>query len=319
MRLDCRTPVNVWYRNAIFIFCLLFGNTLIEAQENKTMYSEQQQFADPHWHENGCVACHSKKPDTQGLYLRESHVDTICSNCHDTELSLKYHHPSGINLPESMQSRMSQSFQQSAIKSKGEVTCSTCHDLTIQCQARNDQQHGLNPLFFREGPYRSRNAICYECHKETAYARLNPHDQINQSGEINQQICGVCHKKIEELKSANSIKDVTFNADDDLNTMCTGCHPWQPHPGGGFFFGSKRDQPPNHLVVPSKSVRDRMTRTEATNLIILPVEPKSGKIFCGTCHNPHAKGVMKNQKAIAGADSENRLRAQKICEQCHDL
>lgn len=329
-----------WCTNAVLIFFwILFYNTLVEAQEVQMIYSEQQllahpdlvpsllgketislkQIPNPHWRDDGCIACHSSKPNKKDLHLRESYVDAVCNNCHAVMPSGEFHHPSGIKLPKSMQSRMPHSFQQSVKKNKGEVTCTTCHDLPIQCQPRSSQEHGLNPLFFREGPYRTRDAICYRCHKESAYTRLNPHSQVDPSDNPKEQNCGVCHQDIEKLSSAKSIQDVTFNVKDNLNGMCTGCHPWQPHPGGGSFFGVKHKQPPNHLVVPSKKVRERMTKTENQNVIILPLEPESGKVFCGTCHNPHAKNVIKVPVAARGAESKNRLRAEKICGKCHDM
>ena len=57
---------------------------------------------------------------------------------------------------------------------------------------------------------------------------------------------------------------------------------------------------------------------EKKNNIVLPLEPGSGKVFCGTCHNPHEKGVIKLKAAAKGADANKRLRMQKICKNCHD-
>ena len=52
--------------------------------------------------------------------------------------------------------------------------------------------------------------------------------------------------------------------------------------------------------------------------VLLPLEPGTGKVFCGTCHNPHEAGVVKNAAATKGAGSKQRLRMVDICEQCHD-
>ena len=317
----------------------LFCGTQVEAQEKQMAYSEQQllenpnlvpllfgkgeivlkQIPDPHWRDDGCIACHSKKPDKKGLHLRGADVDAMCNRCHSVVPIHSYHHPSAIKSPKSMQARMPRSFKQSIKQNKGKITCITCHDSPMQCLPKHKQERGLNPLFFREGPYRTRDAICYRCHKESAYTRLNPHKQINARGDFKEKICGVCHQGIEQLSTTKSIQDVVFNVEDDLSNICTGCHPKQPHPGGASIFGAKRKQPPNHLVVPSNRVRERMAQKQKENDIILPLEPESGKIFCGTCHNPHAKGVIKDPAAARGAESKNRSRAQKICDICHEM
>jgi len=110
---------------------------------------------------------------------------------------------------------------------------------------------------------------------------------------------------------------VGFNVTRDLSLMCTGCHPWKPHPGGAFSFFSKKEGP-DHLVVPSKDVARRMKRMERKNDVVFPLEPGSGKMFCGTCHNSHEKGVVRSAAADRGADSKHRLRLTKMCTQCHE-
>ena len=55
------------------------------------------------------------------------------------------------------------------------------------------------------------------------------------------------------------------------------------------------------------------------NQVNLPLEESTGKVYCGTCHNPHERGVIKNVTGSKGADEPKRLRATNICENCHDL
>ena len=334
----CKTCILVLYFLAnVSVVAQEVKSQVAKRQSGESMYTEQQllaepglipalvasgklkgdQIPDPHWRSDACFTCHSGTPSSQNAAGSSSDLDTFCSNCHQSDLTNNYHHPSAIEIHKTMRSRMPEPMRSTLINKK--ITCNTCHDMTIQCAKNNKQSQGLNPLFIRNGPYRTRGALCYSCHDEHAYKRLNPHNQINKNGKTDTRICGVCHKNIESLSSAKNIEEVEFNVTDDLNKLCTGCHPWIPHPGGGSLFGSNNRQPPNHLVLPSENVQEKIDDTLKHSSFILPTEPESGKIFCGSCHNPHAKGVITNEKAAAGAESKHRLRTSNICEQCHDL
>lgn len=108
---------------------------------------------------------------------------------------------------------------------------------------------------------------------------------------------------------------VDFAVAGDLTKLCTGCHVWVPHPGGAFAFSSKEG--PNHLVAPSAGVARRMQQAAQAQGITLPLDPNNGKVYCGTCHNVHAQGVLQGA-AARGAESKNRLRAPQLCVTCHD-
>ena len=60
---------------------------------------------------------------------------------------------------------------------EGKLVCSTCHDMYLQCQD-DDQTEALNRRFLRGAPYMKRTALCFRCHDEKKYARLDPHNQI---------------------------------------------------------------------------------------------------------------------------------------------
>lgn len=277
-----------------------------------------EQIPDPHWRTDGCVACHKKLPDKKGLHLRHKNTDQTCNTCHSIVSSHDYIHPSSIVPDKSMQKRMAESFRQAINKSNGQITCTTCHDLPMQCKSERFKERGLNPLFFRNGPYKSRSGICYECHDASAYRRLNPHDQISDQGKLLKDRCSLCHQSLDKLKKARSIDEVDFNVKGNLSSMCTGCHPWRPHPGGSMLFARKKKIGLNHLVKPPKDIMRKIETTTLERNIVLPLAPDSGQIFCGTCHNPHEKGVIKTAAAAHGADSETRLRMKSICEGCHD-
>jgi hypothetical protein len=96
-----------------------------------------------------------------------------------------------------------------------------------------------------------------------------------------------------------------------------GCHKKRAHPGALFKFGMQ-GKSLEHMVVPSDAIAKKMVKSQQSGHITLPLEPGSEKIFCGTCHNVHEKGVIKRALAAKGADSKNRLREQQICINCHE-
>lgn len=269
----------------------------------------------PHWQQDQCVSCHAKTPDKKSLHLKSKSSEKLCNSCHDSISQHSYIHPTGMHVDKEMVARMPASFRNAIRSEKGRLGCVTCHDLTKTCLVQKRGERLTNPKFFRNGPYKTRTDICYLCHDEKRYQRLNPHQQMT-AGKIRKESCLVCHKNGDKLDTAKSISDVDFNVGGNLSSMCTGCHPYQPHPGGSFSFTGKGQ--PNHLVKPPKNIARRMTTMAKRNGIVLPLAPGTGEVFCGTCHNPHQRGVIRIAAAAKGAGSKNRLRMQKMCANCHD-
>lgn len=274
----------------------------------------------PHqFSKDSCRACHTKPQNIS--VIKKSHANKICIACHQALSKHDYIHPSDLKPSSQMKKNMDKTFTPSLNSERGKVTCTVCHDLSIQCLDKREPELGLNPYFLRGGPYTSRSDVCYRCHDKKAYQRLNPHEQIDKNGNIKQDKCALCHKNITKLDRAKSIKDVDFLVNGDLSSMCKGCHKWNPHPGGSFnfSFSGKKKKGPNHLVIPPKRIKDTIDKMSNKTGIRMPLDPKTGQVFCGTCHNPHQKGVIKISEAAHGADERFRLRKQDICEQCHDF
>jgi predicted CXXCH cytochrome family protein len=289
---------------------------LSEKQQHSTQKKDKE-FHNPHWQDEGCQACHKGKPTRNNLKLHTSDINTLCNSCHKTISQHSYIHPYGMTPSKKIMKNMPGSFSAAVKRGSGKLTCITCHDLPMTCLPEKKSHKGLNPLFFREGPYKTRTELCYRCHDKSKYQRLNPHDQISEEGVLKEKLCTVCHVSTEKLATAKNIEEVDFNYQGDLSAMCAGCHPVKPHPGGSFsFFSNKKG--PNHLVKPPENILRYKQKMEKKNNIVLPLEPGTGKVFCGTCHNPHEKGVIKVQAAAKGAGSDKRLRMQKICINCHD-
>jgi hypothetical protein len=67
-------------------------------------------------------------------------------------------------------------------------------------------------------------------------------------------------------------------------------------------------------------VRDEIDRSEKSMNVIFPLIPR-GRITCSTCHNPHQKEVMRNDRSRSGAGEPKRLRmpSPMICRGCHSV
>jgi predicted CXXCH cytochrome family protein len=294
-----------------------------EAEEIPRLLAERrispEQIPNPHWREDACPACHRGAPTEQDHALRSGDINRLCNNCHDVASVHSYIHAVGMAPSVEKRNRMPEPFRQAVARGGGVVTCITCHDLPMQCRKERFGERELNPLFFRGGPFRDRTDLCFNCHDPARYERLNPHDQISDEGELNQQRCQVCHNITPNRREVKSIDDVSFNVTGDLTPLCTGCHPWRPHPGGSWaqFSGNHA----NHLVVPPEKILKRIKEAERQRDVVLPLEPGSGRVFCATCHNPHERGVQRYGRADRGADGFKRLRyagGVPICMNCHD-
>jgi hypothetical protein len=268
----------------------------------------------PHWRVDACGACHAGTPVRGSTRLRDRDINRLCNSCHEAVSPHSYIHTVGSVPPKEMRARMAKGFQQAIDRGGGVVSCIACHDLPLQCLPANSSKRGLNPLFFRDGPFRSRTDLCYRCHDLKAYERLNPHDQIGANGKLREDRCLVCHEHVP--RPTENAADTDFNVQGDLTVLCTGCHPSFPHPGGQFAV-SRKGKLPNHLVTPSATVERRMRQQMREQRFVLPLDPNTGRIFCGTCHNPHASGAFKGITA-SGAGARKRLRTQQLCGMCHD-
>jgi len=279
---------------------------------------DSQDIPDPHWKDNACLACHTKNgKQASRNNLRPMRKGEACLNCHDAKFDHSYIHPVDIKTEIALSDTIAQEFKHALSKTGGKITCTTCHDLTLQCLPENRRAKGTNPKFFRAGPFKTRSEQCYYCHDAEEYQSINPHEQVDDNGNIRENRCRICHAgSISQLIEEKSINKVEFHAKDNLETMCWGCHRWTPHPGGQFtFFSNKKG--PNHLKKPREDILRRLEQQSKVHNIILPLEPGTGRVYCATCHNPHEDGVIKNKDYISAASTTNRLRAKDICGFCH--
>ncbi len=273
-----------------------------------------EQVDDPHWDPGGCDTCHrTTRPQSAGDLRMQG--DTLCLACHRKVSPHDFLHPVGIAVGSGMRKRMDPRFRDS-LGDDGRLTCTTCHEVSLQCVGDLRVHKGLNPLFFRGGPWRDRTDICFRCHDPRGWQRRSAHDQVDDDGRIREKSCLICHADLEGLEEASSIEEVTFHVRQGLERICLSCHPWSPHPSGGFSFLPGGE--PDHLTVPPPEIRERLEQRSRERGVYMPLDPWTGRVFCATCHNPHEKGVITNNPAAAkGADARYRLRISGICTSCH--
>ncbi|MBI5893743.1 MAG: hypothetical protein HZB79_08865 [Deltaproteobacteria bacterium] len=292
------------------ILCLTGGSFHIS-------YAAEKEIINPHWNKDNCNACHKGSHPTAGNPELKFNGNTIelCNSCHSIISKDKYIHAVGMVPDEENYGKMADEFK-NAIKKEGKLTCGVCHELKYQCLETESYRKENNPRFFRGGPYAKRTDICMKCHDASKYAIFNPHDQIDDKGQIKQGICVYCHNITPDRMKAKGIEDVTFRVKDDLNRLCTRCHRSEIDLLGCITNEGKTL---NHHVKASLDVRERIKRFEQDNDIIFPLEPSTGKVFCATCHNPHKSGVQILSRANKGADSSKRLRSESVnsCNPCH--
>ena len=155
--------------------------------------------------------------------------------------------------------------------------------------------------------------VCFKCHQKNDYRICDPHTQIDENGEILANKCLYCHLEKPDEKVASFDKyrsEVKFNR--DIKLICVGCH-------SGIQYQDAHPLNANHLLKPSDEMLSMMKRTETQFGIILPLD-LSGMIMCATCHNPHEKGVMPEERGAAGGASEkSRIRLPGLVEEAEPV
>ncbi len=277
------------------------------------------QIPDPHWREEACTTCHRAPLNVARPRRRFRDTERLCGFCHDQGKDHVHVHPVGIAVSRRLLKGMNPGLREHLQGRAGRprLGCLTCHDIRVQCRRENFRERKLRHAFLRGGPYRSRTGLCYACHPRRAYARLDAHAQVDAHGQVITNTCLLCHRKVPRQLSDGRAVDTELVVPDRYSQLCLNCHEVLPHPGGDLVFLDKGG--PNHLVRPPPGIARYMEKMATRNGLILPREEDSGEIYCATCHNPHARGVIRNPRAARGADEPKRLRARFLCENCHDL
>jgi predicted CXXCH cytochrome family protein len=280
---------------ALLLFC---GGLLI--------FSAAHSEESPHWNKNGCQSCHAESAPTDGVVnLVAEDAEALCESCHGGRGEAPpCRHASGIPAGDvAIADSLTGSLK------NGQVVCTTCHDIVFQCERPKAHFRLQNTGFLRDRTSRESGDYCLKCHETTGFERFNPHTGV--AGSPAKPTCELCHAAIPHTDEEGALV-VAFNMEQDLNQTCQGCHVSRPHPRS-MTFGSTHKEEWVHFVEPPDDIRARMLKVRDETGIDLPLDPLSGKVFCATCHDPHEfKGGPVAQQP------EHRLRANDICQVCHE-
>ena len=261
----------------------------------------------PHFSGKDCNLCHIETPEPgdKDIRLKFGEDDvTLCDECHQSEHAKGDLHPVNIAPREGVAISIPDDFPLYDLK----ITCRTCHDVYAQCQVRPAVRFE-NINFLWGAPYQKITDMCFRCHDIKAYKKTNPLEQIDDEGNILTVQCLYCHQSLPDPDSVSSMEEVTFKT--DTSTFCAACH------------GEEEEYHPakvSHMVVPDQEILSTLKEAEKEHEVILPLF--QGKQFCGTCHNPHDRGVIKRKEAAKGMDTEHRLRldgSYTLCVSCHEM
>jgi len=259
---------------------------------------------DIHYSAQYCTECHVDVP-RKGSHpqLRYGGDFKVLCRCHYGD-SKNYPHPVDRKPSPEMMTAIPAQFP----LREGRITCSTCHDIVVQCRDNQLERTFLKEQKFLRGePFKTKNSICFRCHNINRYQRYNPHRQLNAKNEIEKETCLYCHSELPD-ENQTSAKDARLIG--DLKTLCIRCHMIEP----------RQDFHAKHLRTPSAEVLTRIKQLQDHNNIILPLN-EDGMITCATCHNPHEKGVIPDVRAGAtGAGGDKRQRLEEnMCIKCHPM
>ncbi len=148
---------------------------------------------------------------------------------------------------------------------------------------------------------------------------IDPHEQINDEGEILWSKCLICHRKMPDMENLKSPLNWELRFSGDIDKNCYICHVVKKHPGSqGIGVAMSGFKAPSHLRELSRKLYLNMRLEKKDVPVLLPLDPATDKIFCGTCHSPHERGLLYG-RADWGAGQETRLRTEglDICQYCH--
>jgi len=260
---------------------------------------------DPHFTGKDCEVCHHAIPKQgqKDFMLKFGNDDiAMCNSCHDKEYLRGDLHPVGLKpLKEGLVK-----VPDTLPLYDGKVTCRTCHKVYLQCEEKPSIQFE-NLYFLRGAPYKRTTELCFRCHNKEAYKKINPHEQVDPEGNILKSQCLYCHQSLPDPDKISDTSEVTFKT--ETSAFCEVCHGEKDtlHPANA-----------DHMLEVSPKMLDSIKLSEKRFSTILPLF--KGKVFCGTCHNPHDQGVITKKTAAKGASAEMKLRIDwnhDLCVSCH--
>jgi hypothetical protein len=225
----------------------------------------------PHGSPTGCASCHETVvPGTpvEAIVYTHGTLDETCLHCHEFgphDVGMEPY-PGGDEADEYAKLPADWPLW------NGVVSCLTCHDEPA-CDGKELAPD--NVRFYRGGAAASIGEFCARCHTVEQWQSYNPHEVMEERPGLT-SVCEFCHQSA----------TVTEADMDDLMVaaprMCAGCHREE----------AIHASAPEHLVTLDAA---GITRAADAGL---PLD--QGKVYCGTCHDPHPAGSIEANEDRVG-------------------
>ena len=165
-----------------------------------------------------CVTCHrATDPSSDGssqAFAGGIDPSSACLDCHHYDVN---HHPVNVAPKE----RSAAALQTGFPLFDGQIRCLTCHQ--AHADASHNKLRGTSKLL-RGGPYPDQRAMCFRCHGQDDYTKINPHKMLTPDGAVREvngkQVCLLCHTT--KPDPAGDPDLVEFRA--DVAFLCWRCH-----------------------------------------------------------------------------------------------
>ena len=249
----------------------------------------------PHGSED-CSFCHTVSTGADKTNLKED----VCTQCHAAASIEEMIHPLGNASPYDKKINIPSSFK---LEADGNLGCLTCH----QVACRVDRS---NRTFLRGGPYKREIDFCYNCHSKADYEKMNPHEQLQADGSIDESTCLQCHVK---QPSRDDHPTIAREMQLDMTATCNKCHSLHSH---------EQNHQGKNIELSKKATVKRFRQTQKKFGVSLPLS-SDNLIQCNTCHYTHNRGTLATDQVVYEGDGENqrflRLSRENLCYACHDL
>ena len=282
--------------NILCTTCHKLHDSIYGMREEYAKVYYEGSVPNPHGNRFLCFACHPGKI-REGAEVplgANRDVDKLCNGCHGLEGVSKSPHVVGVS--SSSESTWRMDYLGYPLQD-GKLICTTCHD-----EVSHRKPDPENPKFLRGGPYAVKDQFCYRCHLEDKDQLSNPHRQIDAFGRLRMESCRFCHKNDPKPEKKNYAPNFEM-AGEEIG-ICANCHEDRPHPDK------------SHNVKMDANKLAKKVAYERLHQVVLPLG-EGDTVKCSTCHNPHAKGVLKGESGV-GAGSKWRVPDfREVCVPCH--
>lgn len=310
------------------LFITLWGAIIWTAVAQTRMAAEppttRPAVENPHWSAAGCSACHKNgAPKT----IPAEQVNALCWSCHDGERASAEPHPVGRKFT-----------RQQINKPPGWPTpdnllsCITCHDVVVACH-KDKPRPATNAEFLREPAADGMTNWCGKCHaaaKQGPGQRYNPHQMLDERGQIKSSACQLCHVSPMENMRAGQRGGQPHLRSDGIS-LCAACHRshidyFEPGHIGLRINRRSMDRLMKAVRPPTATMPASLPATRPAGAQPLLPLGTDQRIVCSTCHNPHPQGLFAAGSdlaigAMTTATQGNQLGlrfGKDVCRACHE-